>query len=45
MAKKFKDKVTHERIPKGTSLGRHPKKSSMNKHKRRTYKKYNRQGS
>ena len=32
MAKqKFKDIVIHERIPKKTSIGRRPKKSSMNK--------------
>ena len=45
MAKRFKaDKVAHERIAKSTSLGRRPKKSSMNKHKKRTWKKYNSQG-
>ena len=45
MAKKFNsDKVVHERIAKGTSLGRRPKTSSMNKNKRRTWKKYNAQG-
>jgi len=31
-------------ISKGTSLGRHPIKSTMNKHKRRSYKKYRGQG-
>ena len=45
MAKRFKaDKVAHERIAKSTSLGRRPKMSSMNKHKKRTWKKYNSQG-
>jgi len=45
MAKKFNaDKVVHERKAKGTSLGRRPKMSSMNKHKKRTLKKYNAQG-
>ena len=45
MAKKFNaDKAPHERIAKSTSLGRRPKTSSMNKHKRRTWKKYNAQG-
>jgi len=45
MAKRFNaDKVAHERIAKSTSLGRRPKKSSMNKHKKRTWKKYNSQG-
>ena len=45
MAKRFNvDKVQHERIAKSTSLGRRPKTSSMNKHKRRNWKKYNAQG-
>ena len=35
MAKKFKDFVQHERIQKGSSQGRKPNTSSMNKHKRR----------
>ena len=35
MAKKFNaDKTPHERIAKSTSLGRRPKSSSMNKHKK-----------
>jgi len=34
--KKFNlDKLEHVRIPKKTSIGRRPKTSSMNKHKRR----------
>lgn len=45
MAKKFKEYIAHERMPKGTSIGRNPSKmSSMNKHKKRNFKKYNRQG-
>ena len=35
MAKKFKDFVSHEIIAKGSSQGRRPNTSSMNKHKRR----------
>lgn len=35
----------HERIPKRTSIGRgRPKMSSMNKHKKASYKKYRGQG-
>ena len=41
---KFKELVIHERIPKKTSIGRRPKKSSMNKHKKRSWKKYSGQG-
>ena len=37
--------VPHERIPKKTSIGnRRPKMSSMNKHKKRSYKPKNRGG-
>ena len=35
MAKKFKAYVEHERIQKGSSTGRRPNTSTMNKHKRR----------
>jgi hypothetical protein len=35
MAKKFKAHVEHERIQKGSSVGRRPNTSTMNKHKRR----------
>ena len=35
MAKKFKAHVEHERISKGSSQGRKPNTSTMNKHKRR----------
>ena len=38
------NKAPHERIPKKTSIGRRPKMSSMNKHKRRSFKAYNSQG-
>jgi hypothetical protein len=45
MAKKFNaDKAPHERIAKSTSLGRRPKSSSMNKHKKKSWKKYRGQG-
>ena len=37
-------KPKHERIPKNTNLGRRPKMSSMNKHKKRSWKKYVGQG-
>ena len=37
--------VVYEKTSKGTSIGRNPKKvSSMNKHKRRSWKKYRGQG-
>ena len=35
MGKKFKAHVEHERIQKGSSQGRSPNTSTMNKHKRR----------
>lgn len=45
MAKRFRlDKIQHERIAKSTSLGRRPKSSSMNKHKKKSWKKYRGQG-
>ena len=45
MAKRFNvDKAAHERIAKSTSIGRRPKMSSMNKHKKRSWKKYVGQG-
>ena len=44
MAKKFKNFVQHEPIRKGSSQGRKPNTSTMNKHKRRTFKLYNSQG-
>jgi len=44
-AKYDKDKVAHESIVKGTSIGDGKLKlNSMNKSKRRDFKKYNRQG-
>ena len=44
MAKMFTNASVHEPIKKGTSLGKKPITSTMNKHKRRSYKPYNRQG-
>ena len=46
MAKLAKSYVAHERIPKRTSQGtsKKVKRSSMNKHKKRSFKIYNRQG-
>ena len=45
MAKQPKEKAGIIHIPKRTSIGNGKvKMSSMNKHKRRNYKKYNRQG-
>ena len=43
--KKSKEFTPHERIPKKTSIGKRPKMSSMNKHKKRSYKPKNRGGS
>jgi len=44
MAKLFKPVSTHETIKHGTSIGRRPNTSTMNKHKRRSLKKYRGQG-
>ncbi len=44
MAKMFSTASVHEPVKKGTSIGMKPKTSSMNKHKRRSYKKYRGQG-
>jgi len=46
MAKLAKNFVAHERIPKKTSQGtsKKVKRSSMNKHKKRSFKIYNKQG-
>ena len=44
MAKLFKSVTIHEPVKKGTSIGRSPIKSTMNKHKRRSFKKYRGQG-
>ena len=44
MAKKFRDQVVHEPIHHKTSLGRRPSLQKMNKHKRRTFKRYAGQG-
>ena len=44
MAKMFSTQSAHESIPKGTSQGKKPITSTMNKHKRRSFKKYRGQG-
>ena len=44
MAKMFSSGSTHEPTKKGTSLGKKPITSTMNKHKRRSFKKYRGQG-
>ena len=46
MAKLAKSYVAHERMPKKTSQGtsKKVKRSSMNKHKKRSFKIYNKQG-
>jgi len=44
MARKFKDHISHEPIFHKTSIGRFPSKQKMNKHKRRSFKKYRGQG-
>tara|TARA_R100001460_G_scaffold99048_1_gene142173 strand:+ start:398 stop:550 length:153 start_codon:yes stop_codon:yes gene_type:complete len=36
--------IVYEKTFNGTSIGRRPKTSSMNKHKRRSFKKYRGQG-
>lgn len=44
MAKIFKTASIHEAIKHGTSIGRRPNTSTMNKHKRKSFKKYRGQG-
>ena len=44
MAKMFSTQTVHESVPKGTSQGKKPITSTMNKHKRRSWKKYRGQG-
>tara|TARA_B100000945_G_C20092521_1_gene461952 strand:- start:490 stop:633 length:144 start_codon:yes stop_codon:yes gene_type:complete len=44
MAKKWKSFQEHDPVFHGTSIGRNPKFSSMNKSKRRSFKKYKGQG-
>jgi len=46
MAKLAKNFVKHERMPKRTSQGtsKKVKRSSMNKHRKRSFKIYNKQG-
>ena len=40
MAKMFSTQSAHESVPKGTSQGKKPITSTMNKSKRRSFKKY-----
>ena len=44
MAKKWKSYTEHERVHKGPSIGRKPIKSTMNKKKKASFKKYRGQG-
>lgn len=44
MAKMFQSKSAHEPVSKGTSIGRKPITSTMNKQKRRSFKAYRGQG-
>ena len=44
MAKMFQTKSVHEPTQKGTSIGRKPITSTMNKARRRSFKKYRGQG-
>ena len=44
MAKLFRSVTVHEPVKKGTSIGRKPITSTMNKHKRKSFKKYRGQG-
>ena len=44
MAKLFRSVKIHEPTIKGTSQGKKPITSTMNKHKRRSFKKYKGQG-
>ncbi len=44
MAKMFRVASAHEPVKKGTSQGRKPITSTMNKSKRRSYKQYRGQG-
>ena len=44
MAKKWKSHTEHEAVYKGTSIGRTPITSTMNKKKKASFKKYRGQG-
>ena len=44
MAKMYSNATIHEPTIKGTSMGKKPITSTMNKHKRRSFKKYRGQG-
>ena len=44
MAKMYGSTMVHEKTSKGTSQGKRPITSTMNKNKRRSFKKYRGQG-
>ena len=44
MPKVFRQVAVHEPVKKGTSIGRQPITSTMNKNRRRSFKKYRGQG-
>ena len=44
MPQKFRQVSTHEPVSHKTSIGRKPSLGMMNKHKRRSFKKYRGQG-
>lgn len=44
MPKLFRSVTAHEPVKKGTSLGRKPITSTMNKNKRKSFKRYRGQG-
>jgi hypothetical protein len=44
MVKKYQASNSHEHTHKGTSIGRNPILSTMNKHKKRSFKPYRGQG-
>jgi hypothetical protein len=44
VVKRWNTNTTHESIYHGTSIGRNPKTSSMNKSKKKDFKKYRGQG-
>ena len=44
MPKIFRQVAVHEPVKKGTSIGRKPISSTMNKNRRRSFKKYRGQG-
>jgi len=44
MVKRYRPQSYHDPVYKGTSIGRNPIMTTMNKSKRRSYKKYRGQG-